>query len=68
MFGIGTWPLVAMVLLAAWLFGLAANATRWLTWLSFAFGCAFLILSVMFTTASSHLEMLHRRRPLHGRA
>jgi hypothetical protein len=68
MFGIGTWPLVAMVLLAAWLFGLATNATRWLTWLSFAFGCAFLILSVMFTTASSHLELLHRRRPLHGRA
>jgi FtsH-binding integral membrane protein len=67
MSGIGTWPLVAMVLLAGWLFGLAANATRWLTWLSFAFGCAFLILSVAFTTASSHLE-LRRRRPLHGRA
>ncbi|HEY6476306.1 MAG TPA: hypothetical protein VI456_06960 [Polyangia bacterium] len=68
MSGIGTWPLLGMVLLAAWLFGLAANATRWLTWLSFAFGCGFLILTVAFTLAGSHLELLHHRRPLHGRA
>ena len=68
MFGIGTWPLLAMVLLAGWLFGLAANATRWLTWLSFVFGCGFLILSVAFTVASSNLEILHRRRHLHGHA
>jgi hypothetical protein len=66
MFGIGTWPLISMVLLATWLFGLATNATRWLTWLSFAFGCAFLILSGAFTLASSHLGPLHRRRHLHG--
>jgi hypothetical protein len=65
MSGIATWPLLAMVLLAAWLFGLAANATAWLTWLSFLFGCGFLILSIAFTMASSHLP---RRRPLHGRA
>jgi hypothetical protein len=64
MFGVGTWPLISMVLLAMWLFGLAANATRWLTWLSFAFGCAFLILSAAFTATSGHL--LHRRRHLHG--
>ena len=58
-----------MVLLAAWLFGLAANATPWLAWLSFAFGCAFLILSVAFTLASSNLGPLHHRhRHLHGHA
>jgi hypothetical protein len=64
MSGVGTWPLVAMVLLAAWLFGLATNATAWLTWLSFAFGSAFLVLTLAFTLASGHL--LHRRQ-LHGR-
>ncbi|HEY4393048.1 MAG TPA: hypothetical protein VGP64_03255 [Polyangia bacterium] len=68
MFGIGTWPLIAMVLLAVWLFGLATNATRWLTWLSFAFGCAFLVLSAAFTAASNHLWGLHHRRQLHGHA
>jgi hypothetical protein len=68
MFGIGTWPLVSMVLLAVWLFGLATDATRWLTWLSFAFGCAFLVLSAAFTTASSHLSPIRHRRHLHGRA
>lgn len=63
--GVGTWPLVGTVLVAAWLFGLAANATPWLTWLSFVFGCGFLILSLAFTVASDHLP---HRRPLHGRA
>ncbi len=63
--GVGTWPLVSMVLLGAWLFGLAANATPWLTWLSFVFGCGFLLLSIAFTVASNHLP---HRRQLHGRA
>ena len=68
MFGIGTWPLISMVLLSVWLFGLATNATRWLTWLSFAFGCAFLLLTAGFTSAMSHFGPLHSRRHLHGRA
>lgn len=67
MFGIGTWPVISSVLLAVWLFGLATNATRWLTWLSFAFGCAFLILTAAFTAAGSVFGPLHRRH-LHGRA
>ncbi len=68
MFGIGTWPFVGAVLLAAWLFGLAENTTPWLTWLSFAFGCAFVGLSIGFTAASSNLNVLHRHRHLRGHA
>jgi hypothetical protein len=65
--GVGTWPLVGVVLLAAWLFALAVGATPWLAWLSFAFGLAFVIVSVAFTAASSNLALLHQRH-LHGRA
>jgi hypothetical protein len=68
MFGIGTWPFVGAVLLAAWLFGLAVNATPWIVWLTFGFGCAFVVLSVAFTAASSHLHVLHHRHHLHGHA
>jgi hypothetical protein len=70
--GVGTWPLVGLVLIAAWLFAMAGGATRWLAWLSCAFGCAFVALSVTFTAASSQLDLLHRhgphRRALHGHA
>ena len=70
--GVGTWPLVGVVLIAAWLFAMAGGATRWLAWLSFAFGLAFVALSTAFTVASSQLDLLHRhglhRRALHGRA
>lgn len=66
--GIGTWPLVGAVLISAWLFAMAVGATRWLAWLSFGFGLAFVILSVAFTVESSNLELLHHRRHAHGRA
>ena len=66
--GIGTWPLVGVVLIAAWLFALAVGAASWLAWLSFAFGCAFVVLSLVSTMASSHLELLHHRHGLHGHA
>ena len=36
--GVGTWPLVGVVLISAWLFAMAAGATRWLAWLSLGFG------------------------------
>jgi hypothetical protein len=68
--GMGTWPLVGVVLIAAWLFAMAVGATPWLAWLSLGFGFAFVVLSVAFTVASSHLDLLHRhgnRRPLQGR-
>ena len=65
--GVGTWPLVGVVLISAWLFAMAGGATRWLAWLSFGFGTAFVILSVAFTAASSNLELLHRHHA-HGRA
>jgi hypothetical protein len=68
MSGISTWPFVGVVLLATWLFALAVGATSWLAWSSFAFGCAFVILSIVFTVKSSHLELLHRHRHLRGRA
>ena len=59
--GVGTWPLVGVVLMSAWLFAMAVGATPWLAWLSFGFGFAFVILSVAFTAASSSLELLHHR-------
>jgi hypothetical protein len=68
MFGIGTWPLVGTVLLAAWLFGLAVGAVGWLTWFSFAFGLAFLILSFAFTLANDNLSKIGRWRHQHGHA
>ena len=64
--GVGTWPVAGAVLLSAWLFAMASGATRWLSWLSFAFGLAFVILSVGFTAASSNLGLVHRRHA-HGR-
>jgi hypothetical protein len=70
--GVGTWPLVGLVLIAAWLFAMAGSGTRWLAWLSLVFGCAFVALSVASTLASSQLDLFHRhglhRRPLPGRA
>ena len=65
--GIGTWPLVGVVLLSAWLFALAVGATAWLAWLSFAFGLSFVIISVAFTAAGRNLALFHQRH-LHGRA
>ena len=65
--GVGTWPLVGVVLLSAWLFALAVGATAWLAWSSFAFGLAFVTVSVAFTAASSNLALFHHRH-LHGRA
>jgi hypothetical protein len=69
--GVGTWPLVGAVLMSGWLFAMAVGATRWLAWLSFGFGFAFLVLSFAFTAESSNLELLHHRvhgRHLHGPA
>jgi hypothetical protein len=68
--GVGTWPLVGVVLISAWLFAMAAGATRWLTWLSLGFGLAFVVLSFAFTAAISNVGLrphrLHRHH--HGRA
>ena len=66
--GVGTWPLVGVVLISAWLFALASGATSWLAWLSFAFGCAFVFLSFAFTLASGELGPFHHRHQLHGHA
>jgi len=69
--GVGTWPLVGAVLISGWLFAMAVGATRWLAWLSFGFGLAFVALSFAFTVESSNLELLPHRlhgRHLHGRA
>jgi hypothetical protein len=66
--GVATWPLVGLVLMAVWMFGLAVGATAWLTWLSFGLGCAFLLLTIGFTLASGDvvLALLHRRHRVHG--
>ena len=66
--GVATWPFVGVVLISAWLFALAVGATPWIAWSSFLFGCAFVILSVVFTMASSHLALFGHHHHLHGRA
>ncbi len=63
--GVGTWPLVGTLLISAWLFAMAVGATRWLAWLSFCFGFAFVVLSVAFTAESSNLELLPHRLHRH---
>ena len=69
--GFATWPLVSLVLFAGWLFGLATSATAWLTWIAFAGGCGFLLLTMGFLIGTAHMPPLHRhglRHGLHGRA
>jgi len=56
--GIATWPLAGVFLLALWLFGIRGEA-RWMAWLSFMFGLAFIALTVAFTL---HPLQLRRRR------
>ena len=66
--GVGTWPVVGVVLISAWLFAMAANATRWLAWSSLGFGLAFVVLSVAFTAGISNVGLLpHRLRRRHRR-
>ena len=58
--GFATWPLVSLVLFAGWL-----------TWISFAGGCGFLLLTLGFLVAYTHGPMFHhahRGHGLHGRA
>ena len=43
--GAVTWPMAGFVLLGMWLFAMAAGSPRWLTWLTFAIGCAFVLLT-----------------------
>jgi hypothetical protein len=66
--GVATWPFVGVLLLSAWLFALAVGATPWLAWSSFAFGCAFVILTTVFTVASGHIGPFDRHHHVHGRA
>jgi hypothetical protein len=45
--GLAMWPLLTVVLYAAWLFGLAFGAPAWLGWLSFLLAGGFLFLSIV---------------------
>ena len=64
--GFATWPLVSLVLFAGWLFGLATSATAWLTWISFAGGCGFLLLTIGFLLAYTRGPMFHHTHHGHG--
>ncbi len=64
--GIATWPFAGLLLFAAWLFGLSFGATPWLTWLNLGVSCAFLLLTIGFTLASSHVTLFHRHRLGHS--
>lgn len=65
--GMATWPFAGLILVAAWMFGLALHATPWLTWLNLALGCAFLLLTVGFTLASRDgIVFPHGGNRVHG--
>jgi hypothetical protein len=53
--------ILAFSLFILWVIALASGVTLWLTWWTFAFACAFVILTGMTTPASSRLH-LHRHR------
>ncbi len=64
--GVATWPCVGLVLVAAWLFGLALHATPWLLWLNFALGCAYVILTGAYLVATTGLVPMHHRHSRHA--
>jgi hypothetical protein len=54
-------PMVhSLVLLATWIIALAIGAQGWITWWTFVFGCAYLLVAVAALTVP-------RLRPLEGR-
>ncbi|HVV16362.1 MAG TPA: hypothetical protein VHH90_04090 [Polyangia bacterium] len=59
--GTATWPMAGFVLIGAWLFALAAGSPHWLTWLTFAIGLAFVLLTFGWLIVSAEGPSWHRR-------
>lgn len=62
--GTATWPLAGFVLVGLWLFAMAAGSPRWLTWLTFAVGCAYVLLTAGWLIGTT--ERPRRRRHAHA--
>jgi hypothetical protein len=63
--GTATWPMAAFVLLGMWLFALAAGSPGWLTWLTFAVGLGFILLTGVWLLASAEGPEFGRHRHAH---
>lgn len=59
--GTATWPMAGFVLIGSWLFALAAGSPHWLTWLTFAVGLAFVLLTFGWLIAAAEGPAWHRR-------
>lgn len=64
--GTATWPIAAFVLLAMWLFALAAGSPTWLTWLTFAVAVGFLLLTGAWLVLSAQAPEFHHRHHAHA--
>lgn len=58
--GTATWPMAGFVLMGLWLFALAAGSPAWLTWLTFAVGCGYLLLTAGWLIGTAEGPRLHR--------
>ena len=67
MAGMATWPLLGVVLVGLWLFGLGSHA-RWLAWLNLVVGCGFLALTAVTLLPASELAARRHRRHVHAHA
>lgn len=58
--GTATWPMAGFLLIGLWLFALAAGSPRWLTWLTFAIGLGYLLLTAGWLVGSAEGARTHR--------
>ena len=64
--GTVTWPMAAFVLLAMWLFALAAGSPTWMTWLTFAVALGFVLLTGIWLLASADSSEFRRHHHAHA--
>ncbi len=58
--GTATWPMAGFVLIGLWLFALAAGSPGWLTWLTFAVGVSYLLLTAGWLVGTAEGPRWHR--------
>ncbi len=58
--GTATWPMAGFVLVGLWLFAMAAGSPRWLTWLTFAVGFGFVLLTAGWLIGTAEGPRLRR--------
>lgn len=62
--GTTTWPVAGFLLVALWLFAMATGGPRWLTWLTFGVGLAYVLLTAGWLIGSA--EEPHFRHHAHA--